>query len=29
MPFEKRLIRALHLAFGINEDRLMNGTGGD
>lgn len=26
---EKRLVRALHLAFGVNEDWLMNGTGGD
>ena len=26
---EKRLVRALHLAFGVNEDWLMNGAGGD
>ena len=26
---EKRLVRALHLAYGVNEDWLMNGTGGD
>lgn len=26
---EKRLVRALHLAFGVNEDWLMKGVGGD
>lgn len=28
-PLEKRLVRALHLAFGVNEEWLLTGKGGD